>query len=122
MRPRLLPTRFECGQRLWQRRLPLSRCTILRILGRGVLVWGTYLVARRPLVSERKNMRANASRKPWAEKDSELVKEAKRLMRRSTKDAGALCATSLRSWPLGYVNEDAAQFSAPSVQSMLHKD
>ena len=84
--------------------------------------WGTYLVARRPLVSERKNMRANASRKPWAEKDSELVKEAKRLMRRSTKDAGALCATSLRSWPLGYVNEDAAQFSAPSVQSMLHKD
>ncbi|MCK1409377.1 hypothetical protein [Bradyrhizobium sp. 76] len=59
-------------------------------------------------------------RKSWAEVDPQLVKEARRLRRRSPKGGQRfLRAVSEELARLGYVNERGAQFSASSVKSIL---
>ncbi|MCK1632644.1 recombinase family protein [Bradyrhizobium sp. 162] len=59
-------------------------------------------------------------RKSWAEIDSQLVKEARRLRRRSPKGGQrSLRAVAEELARLGYLNERGAQFSASSVKSML---
>ena len=59
-------------------------------------------------------------RKSWAEIDPQLVKEARRLRRRSPKGGQrSLRDVAEELARLGYVNERGARFSAPSVKSML---
>ena len=59
-------------------------------------------------------------RKSWAEINPELVKEARRLRRRSPKGGQrSLRAVAEELAMLGYVNERGAPFSPSSVQSML---
>lgn len=59
-------------------------------------------------------------RKSWVELDPQLVKEARRLRRRSPKGGQrSLRAVAEELARLGYVNERGAQFSASSVKSML---
>lgn len=59
-------------------------------------------------------------RKSWAEVDPQLVKEARRLRRRSPKGGQrSLRSVSEELARLGYVNERGAQFSASSVKSIL---
>jgi len=59
-------------------------------------------------------------RKSWAEVNPELVREAKRLRRRSPKGhQRSLRDVAAELASLGFVNERGAVFSASSVQSML---
>ncbi|WP_354097849.1 recombinase family protein [Bradyrhizobium sp. S3.2.12] len=59
-------------------------------------------------------------RKSWAEIDPQLVKEARRLRRRSPKGGQrSLRDVAEELARLGYVNERGARFSASSVKSML---
>ncbi|WP_234685698.1 recombinase family protein [Bradyrhizobium monzae] len=59
-------------------------------------------------------------RKSWAEINPELVKEARRLRRRSPKGGQrSLRAVAEELARLGYVNERGVPFSPSSVQSML---
>ena len=80
------------------------------------------LVAKLKASRDRKRATAGKceGRKSWAEINPELVREAKRLRRRSPKwhqrsprDVAAELAN------LGFVNQRGAEFSASSVQSML---
>ena len=59
-------------------------------------------------------------RKSWAELNPELVREAKRLRRRSPKGhQRSLRDIAAELAKLGFVNQRGAAFSASSVQSML---
>ena len=59
-------------------------------------------------------------RKSWAEINPELVREAKRLRRRSPKGhQRSLRDVAAELAKLGFVNERGAVFSPSSVQSML---
>jgi hypothetical protein len=59
-------------------------------------------------------------RKSWAEIKPDLVREAKRLRRRSPKrHQRSLRDVAAELAKLGFVNERGAEFSASSVQSML---
>jgi hypothetical protein len=59
-------------------------------------------------------------RKRWAELNPELVREAKRLRRRSPKGhQRSLREIAAELAKLGFVNERDATFSASSVRSML---
>jgi hypothetical protein len=59
-------------------------------------------------------------RKSWAEINPELVREAKRLRRRSPKGhQRSLRDVAAELAKLGFLNERGAEFSASSMQSML---
>ena len=80
------------------------------------------LVAKLKAARERKRADAGKceGRKSWAEINPELVREAKRLRRRSPKGhQRSLRDVAAELAKLGFVNERGAAFSASSVQSML---
>jgi len=80
------------------------------------------LVAK--LKAARKRKRADhgkcEGRKSWAEIKPELVREAKRLRRRSPKGhQRSLRDVAAELKKLGFVNENGVEFSASSVKSMV---
>jgi hypothetical protein len=80
------------------------------------------LVAKLKAARQRKKERAGKceGRKSWAEVNPELVREARRLRRRSPKGHQlSLRDVAVELAKLGYVNERGAPFSPSSVQSML---
>ena len=80
------------------------------------------LVAKLKAARDRKRADAGEceGRKSWAEINPELVREAKRLRRRSPKGhQRSLRDVAAELAKLGFVNERGAEFSASSVQSML---
>jgi hypothetical protein len=80
------------------------------------------LVAKLKAARQRKRESAGKceGRKSWTEVNPELVKEAKRLRRRSPKGhQRSLRNIAAELARLGYVNERGARFSPSSVQSML---
>jgi DNA invertase Pin-like site-specific DNA recombinase len=80
------------------------------------------LVAKLKAARDRKKAVAGKceGRKSWAEINPELVREAKRLRRRSPKGhQRSLRAVAAELAKLGFVNERGVKFSASSVQSML---
>ena len=80
------------------------------------------LVAKLKAARERKRDAIGKceGRKSWAEINPELVREAKRLRRRSPKGhQRSLRDVAAELYRLGFVNERGAVFSASSVQSML---
>ena len=80
------------------------------------------LVAKLKAARERKRADAGKceGRKSWAEINPELVREAKRLRRRSPKGhQRSLRDVAAELAKLGFVNERGAEFSASSVQSMV---
>lgn len=80
------------------------------------------LVAKLKAARERKRASAGKceGRKSWAEINPELVREAKRLRRRSPKGhQRSLRQVAAELTQLGFKNERGAEFSASSVQSML---
>ncbi len=59
-------------------------------------------------------------RKPWAEVNPALVREARRLRRRSPKgNQRSLRNIAVELAKIGYVNERGAQFSPSSVRSII---
>ncbi len=80
------------------------------------------LVAKLKVARERKRAVAGKceGRKSWAEINPELVREAKRLRRRSPKGhQRSLRDVAAELAKLGFVNERGGVFSASSVKSML---
>ena len=80
------------------------------------------LVAKLKAARDRKRAAGGKceGRKSWAEINPELVREAKRLRRRSPKGhQRSLRDVAAELAKLGFVNERGAEFSASSVQSML---
>jgi hypothetical protein len=80
------------------------------------------LVAKLRTARERKRKTAGKceGRKSWAEINPELVRQAKRLRRRSPKGHQRSLRDIARELEgLGYVNQHGKRFSAASVQSML---
>jgi hypothetical protein len=80
------------------------------------------LVAKLRTARERKRKTAGKceGRKSWAEINPELVRQAKRLRRRSPKGHQRSLRDIARELEgLGYVNQRGKRFSAASVQSML---
>jgi hypothetical protein len=66
------------------------------------------------------NLSKGEGRKSWAEISPELVREAKRLRRRSPKGhQRSLREIAAELAKLGFVNERGSVFSASSVRSML---
>ncbi len=80
------------------------------------------LVAKLKVARERKRAATGKceGRRSWAELNPELVREAKRLRRRSPKGhQRSLRDVAAELAKLGFVNERGAAFSASSVQSMI---
>jgi hypothetical protein len=73
-----------------------------------------------PRERKRKTAGKCEGRKSWAEINPELVRQAKRLRRRSSKGHQRSLRDIARELEgLGYVNQHGKRFSAASVQSML---
>ena len=99
-----------------------SRVMMRKIAGAFHQYEKARLVAKLRLARQRRKERAGKceGRKSWAEINPELVKEAKRLRRRSPKGhQRSLREVAAELAKLGYVNERGVRFSASSVQSML---
>ena len=80
------------------------------------------LVVKLRTARERKRKTAGKceGRKSWAEINPELVRQAKRLRRRSPKGHQRSLRDPARELEgLGYVNQHGKRFTVPSVQSML---
>ena len=80
------------------------------------------LVSKLKAARERKRAASGKceGRKSWAEVNPELVREAKRLRRRSPKGhQRSLRDVAAELAKLGYLNERGATFSATSIASMI---
>jgi DNA invertase Pin-like site-specific DNA recombinase len=99
-----------------------SRKMMRQIAGSFAEYEKARLVAKLRVARERKRMAAGKceGRKRWAEINPELVREAKRLRRRSPKGhQRSLRDVAVELAKLGFLNERSTVFSASSVQSML---
>ena len=95
---------------------------VRQVLGAIAQFEKASLVAKLKAAWDRKRAAAGKceGRKSWAEINPELVREAKRLRRRSPKGhKRSLRDVAAELAKLGFVNQRGAQFSASSVQSML---
>ncbi|MCD9109968.1 recombinase family protein [Bradyrhizobium japonicum] len=99
-----------------------SRVMMRQIAGAFHQYEKARLVAKLKVARQRKRELVGKveGRKSWAEIDPDLVKEARRLRRRSPKGGQrSLRAVAEELAKLGYVNERGVPFSPSSVQSML---
>jgi DNA invertase Pin-like site-specific DNA recombinase len=99
-----------------------SRKMMRQIAGSFAEYEKARLVAKLKAARERKRTASGKceGRKSWAELNPELVREAKRLRRRSPKGhQRSLRDVAAELAKLGFVNERGTVFSASSVQSML---
>jgi DNA invertase Pin-like site-specific DNA recombinase len=99
-----------------------SRVMMRQIAGAFHQYEKARLVAKLKAARQRKKERAGKceGRKSWIEVNPELVREARRLRRRSPKGRQrSLREVAAELANLGYVNERGVRFSASSVQSML---
>ena len=99
-----------------------SRVMMRQIAGAFHQYEKARLVAKLRTARQRKKESAGKceGRKSWAEVNPKLVKEAKRLRRRSPKGhQRSLRNIAAELAKLGYVNERGVQFSASSVRSLL---
>jgi DNA invertase Pin-like site-specific DNA recombinase len=99
-----------------------SRVMTRQIAGAFAQYEKTRLVAKLRSARERKRQAVGKceGRKTWAEINPELVREAKRLRRRSPKGhQRSLRDVASELAKLGFVNERGAEFSASSIASML---
>jgi DNA invertase Pin-like site-specific DNA recombinase len=95
---------------------------VRQVLGTIAQFEKASLVAKLKAARDRKRSAAGKceGRKSWAEINPELVREAKRLRRRSPKGhRRSLRDVATELAKLGFVNQRGAEFSASSVQSML---
>jgi DNA invertase Pin-like site-specific DNA recombinase len=98
-----------------------SRKMMRQIAGSFAEYEKARLVAKLRVARERKRAVSGKceGRKSWAELNPELVREAKRLRRRSLKGhQRSLRDVAAELAKLGFVNERGTVFSASSVQSM----
>lgn len=99
-----------------------SRVMMRQIAGAFHQYEKATLVAKLKAARQRKRALVGKveGRKSWAEINPQLVKEARRLRRRSPKRGHrSLRAVAEELAKLGYVNERGVQFSPSSVKSML---
>jgi DNA invertase Pin-like site-specific DNA recombinase len=99
-----------------------SRVMMRQIAGAFHQYEKARLVAKLRAARQRNKERVGKceGRKSWAEINPELVREARRLRRRSPKGhQRSLRDVAAELAKLGYVNERGMRFSASSVQSML---
>ncbi len=99
-----------------------SRMMMRQIAGAFHQYEKARLVAKLKAARQRKKTRSGKceGRKSWVEINPELVREAKRLRRRSPKGhQRSLRDIAAELAKLGYLNERGAPFSRSSVQSML---
>jgi DNA invertase Pin-like site-specific DNA recombinase len=99
-----------------------SRVMMRQIAGSFAEYEKARLVAKLRVARERKRATSGRceGRKPWREINPDLVREAKRLRRRSPKGhQRSLRDVAAELARLGYRNERGATFSPSSVQSML---
>jgi DNA invertase Pin-like site-specific DNA recombinase len=99
-----------------------SRKMMRQIAGSFAEYEKARLVAKLRVARERKRATSGKceGRKSWAEINPELVREAKRLRRRSPKGhQRSLRDVAAELSKLGFVNERGAEFSASSVASMV---
>lgn len=99
-----------------------SRVMMRQIAGAFHQYEKARLVAKLKAARQRKRALVGKveGRKSWAEINPQLVKEARRLRRRSPKRGHrSLRAVAEELAKLGYVNERGVQFSPSSVKSML---
>jgi DNA invertase Pin-like site-specific DNA recombinase len=99
-----------------------SRKMMRQIAGSFAEYEKARLVAKLRVARERKRAASGKceGRKSWAELNPELVREAKRLRRRSPKGhQRSMRDVAAELAKLGFVNERGTVFSASSVQSML---
>jgi DNA invertase Pin-like site-specific DNA recombinase len=99
-----------------------SRVMMRQIAGAFHQYEKARLVAKLRSARQRKKEHAGKceGRKSWVEVNPDLVREARRLRRRSPKGhQRSLRAIAADLAKLGYVNERGAQFSPSSVRSML---
>jgi DNA invertase Pin-like site-specific DNA recombinase len=101
-----------------------SRVMMRQIAGAFHQYEKARLVAKLKVARERKKERTGKceGRKSWAERNPEMVVEAKRLRRRSPKGhQRSLRDVAAELAKLGYVNERGAVFSAASMASILQR-
>jgi DNA invertase Pin-like site-specific DNA recombinase len=99
-----------------------SRVMMRQIAGSFAQYEKTRLVAKLRAARERKRQAVGKceGRKKWAEMNPELVREAKRLRRRSPKGhQRSLRDVAAELAKLGFVNQRGAEFSASSIASMV---
>jgi DNA invertase Pin-like site-specific DNA recombinase len=99
-----------------------SRKMMRQIAGSFAEYEKARLVAKLRVARERKRAASGKceGRKSWAELNPELVREAKRLRRRSPKGhQRSLRDVAAELAKLGFINERGTVFSASAVQSML---
>jgi DNA invertase Pin-like site-specific DNA recombinase len=99
-----------------------SRVMMRQIAGSFAQYEKTRLVAKLRAARERKRQAVGKceGRKNWAEINPELVREAKRLRRRSPKGhQRSLRDVAAELVKLGFVNQRGAEFSASSIASMI---
>jgi DNA invertase Pin-like site-specific DNA recombinase len=95
---------------------------VRQVLGAIAQFEKATIVAKLKAARQRKKERTGKceGRKSWAERNPEMVAEAKRLRRRSPKgNQRSLRDIAAELAKLGYLNERGAVFSPASVQSML---
>jgi DNA invertase Pin-like site-specific DNA recombinase len=99
-----------------------SRVMMRQIAGSFAQYEKTRLVAKLRAARERRRatMGKCEGRKSWAEINPELVRQAKRLRRRSPKGSQrSLRDVAAELGRLGFVNERGGEFSAAAVSSMI---
>ena len=99
-----------------------SRVMMRQIAGSFAQYEKTRLVAKLRAARERKRQAIGKceGRKNWAEINPELVREAKRLRRRSPKGhQRSLRDVAAELAKLGFVNQRGAKFSASSIASIV---
>jgi DNA invertase Pin-like site-specific DNA recombinase len=101
-----------------------SRKMMRQIAGSFAEYEKARLVAKLRVARERKRAAVGRceGRKPWREINPDLVREAKRLRRRSPKGhQRSLRDVAAELAKLGFLNERGAEFSASSIASMIGK-
>jgi DNA invertase Pin-like site-specific DNA recombinase len=99
-----------------------SRVMMRQIAGSFAQYERTRLVAKLRAARERRRVATGKceGRKSWAEINPELVRQAKRLRRRSPKGGQrSLRDVAAELGKLGFVNERGGEFSAAAVSSMI---
>jgi DNA invertase Pin-like site-specific DNA recombinase len=99
-----------------------SRVMMRQIAGSFAQYEKTRLVAKLRAARERRRVATGKceGRKSWAEINPELVRQAKRLRRRSPKGGQrSLRDVAAELGKLGFVNERGGEFSAAAVSSMI---
>lgn len=99
-----------------------SRVMMRQIAGSFAQYEKTRLVAKLRVARERRRIATGKceGRKSWAEINPELVRQAKRLRRRSPKGhQRSLRDVAAELGKLGFVNERGSEFSAAAVSSMI---